>query len=187
MNCPKHVRINEVGPRDGLQNESAWVDTEDKIEWINMLSKTGLPYIEVTSFVHPRWIPALRDSLDVAKALPDLNIRSTRLSFRTSSDWSMLQKAESIRPVYFYLQAKPITKNVNKPIDRTVQELRRVITEAKAEKWRRELICLLCSAVRTNRTCRSNKSSACQTPCSKWMLMKYRSATQSARQTPCRS
>ena len=69
MNCPKHVRINEVGPRDGLQNESAWVDTEDKIEWINMLSKTGLPYIEVTSFVHPRWIPALRDSLDVAKGI----------------------------------------------------------------------------------------------------------------------
>ncbi|WP_128574554.1 hydroxymethylglutaryl-CoA lyase [Bacillus amyloliquefaciens] len=135
MNCPKHVRINEVGPRDGLQNESAWVDTEDKIEWINMLSKTGLPYIEVTSFVHPRWIPALRDSLDVAKGIS--RSEHTVYAALVPNLIGLEHAAEGgIDQACVFLSASEThnQKNVNKPIDRTVQELRRVITEAKAEK-----------------------------------------------------
>lgn len=57
MSLPKEVIIKEVGPRDGLQNEKEEIKTEDKIEWINQLSETGLSYIEMTSFVHPKWIP----------------------------------------------------------------------------------------------------------------------------------
>lgn len=63
------MTIKEVGPRDGLQNEPVWIATEDKITWINQLSRTGLSYIEITSFVHPKWIPALRDAIDVAKGI----------------------------------------------------------------------------------------------------------------------
>ncbi|MDR4435238.1 hydroxymethylglutaryl-CoA lyase [Bacillus tequilensis] len=69
MLYPKKVKIKEVGPRDGLQNENVWIATEDKISWINQLSRTGLSYIEITSFVHPKWIPALRDAIDVAKGI----------------------------------------------------------------------------------------------------------------------
>ncbi|WP_416042425.1 hydroxymethylglutaryl-CoA lyase [Bacillus subtilis] len=69
MTYPKKVTIKEVGPRDGLQNEPVWISTEDKITWINQLSRTGLSYIEITSFVHPKWIPALRDAIDVAKGI----------------------------------------------------------------------------------------------------------------------
>ncbi|MDP4112677.1 MAG: hydroxymethylglutaryl-CoA lyase [Bacillota bacterium] len=69
MTYPKKVTIKEVGPRDGLQNEPVWIATEDKITWINQLSRTGLSYIEITSFVHPKWIPALRDAIDVAKGI----------------------------------------------------------------------------------------------------------------------
>ncbi|MED0586565.1 hydroxymethylglutaryl-CoA lyase [Bacillus subtilis] len=69
MSYPKKVRIKEVGPRDGLQNEPVWISTEDKITWINQLARTGLSYIEITSFVHPKWIPALRDAIDVAKGI----------------------------------------------------------------------------------------------------------------------
>lgn len=69
MLYPKKVKIKEVGPRDGLQNENVWIATEDKINWINQLSRTGLSYIEITSFVHPKWIPALRDAIDVAKGI----------------------------------------------------------------------------------------------------------------------
>ncbi|MCY8424850.1 hydroxymethylglutaryl-CoA lyase [Bacillus vallismortis] len=69
MSYPKKVTIKEVGPRDGLQNEPIWIQTEDKIAWINQLSKSGLTYIEITSFVHPKWIPALRDAIDVAKGI----------------------------------------------------------------------------------------------------------------------
>ncbi|WP_017909131.1 hydroxymethylglutaryl-CoA lyase [Xanthomonas sp. SHU 199] len=59
------VRIVEVGPRDGLQNEKAWVATEDKIELIARLGRTGLRSIEATSFVSPKWVPQLADAAEV--------------------------------------------------------------------------------------------------------------------------
>lgn len=51
------MKIVEVGPRDGLQNEKTIVPTVDKIDFINKLSKSGLKTIEVTSFVSPKWVP----------------------------------------------------------------------------------------------------------------------------------
>ncbi|BBW96093.1 hydroxymethylglutaryl-CoA lyase [Geobacillus sp. FSL W8-0032] len=66
---PAKVTIKEVGPRDGLQNEAAPIATADKIAWINLLSETGLSYIEVTSFVHPKWIPQLADAAEVAAGI----------------------------------------------------------------------------------------------------------------------
>lgn len=65
MNYPTHATIIEVGPRDGLQNESVFVPTATKIEFINELSKTGLKTIEVTSFVSPKAIPQLADNTQV--------------------------------------------------------------------------------------------------------------------------
>lgn len=62
---PEYVKIVEVGPRDGLQNEKNFVATADKIEWINQLSETGLSTIEVTSFVSSKWIPQLSDHREV--------------------------------------------------------------------------------------------------------------------------
>ncbi|UKE71790.1 hydroxymethylglutaryl-CoA lyase [Xanthomonas graminis] len=59
------VRLVEVGPRDGLQNEKAWVATADKIELIAQLSRTGLRSIEATSFVSPKWVPQLADAAAV--------------------------------------------------------------------------------------------------------------------------
>ncbi|MED4584945.1 hydroxymethylglutaryl-CoA lyase [Brevibacillus choshinensis] len=66
---PKKITIKEVGPRDGLQNESVFVPTPDKIAWINQISHTGLTYMEVTSFVHPKWIPALADAVEVVSGI----------------------------------------------------------------------------------------------------------------------
>jgi isopropylmalate/homocitrate/citramalate synthase len=62
---PSSVRIVEVGPRDGLQNERAPIATDIKIEFIDRLSRTGLPVIETTSFVSPKHIPQLADAADV--------------------------------------------------------------------------------------------------------------------------
>ena len=59
------VRIVEVGPRDGLQNEKATIATADKIELIDRLSGTGLRSIEATSFVSPKWVPQLADAAEV--------------------------------------------------------------------------------------------------------------------------
>ena len=61
----EHVRIVEVGPRDGLQNEKSIIAARDKIELINRLSDTGLSCIEATSFVSPKWIPQLADAAEV--------------------------------------------------------------------------------------------------------------------------
>ena len=65
MPLPQRVRIVEVGPRDGLQNESAQVPTSAKIELVDRLSATGLQTIEATSFVSPKWVPQLADAAEV--------------------------------------------------------------------------------------------------------------------------
>jgi hydroxymethylglutaryl-CoA lyase len=62
MSLSTHVRVVEVGPRDGLQNEPAIVPADVKIEFIERLAAAGLPAVEATSFVSPRWIPQLADA-----------------------------------------------------------------------------------------------------------------------------
>ena len=69
MALPSHVRIVEVGPRDGLQNEKTLVATADKIALIDRLSATGLRTIEATSFVSPKWVPQLADAAEVFAAI----------------------------------------------------------------------------------------------------------------------
>jgi hydroxymethylglutaryl-CoA lyase len=66
---PSAVRVVEVGPRDGLQNEKALIPTPQKIQFINMLAEAGLPVIEATSFVSPRAIPQLSDASAVMAGL----------------------------------------------------------------------------------------------------------------------
>src|SRR5258708_32441530 len=66
---PARVTIYEVGPRDGLQNESRQIATADKIAMIDLLSATGLRHIEITSFVNPKWIPQLADAAQVAAGI----------------------------------------------------------------------------------------------------------------------
>ena len=65
---PKRVRVYEVGPRDGLQNEATLVDTATKVRFINMLSATGVSAVEPTAFVHPKWVPQMADHNDVMAA-----------------------------------------------------------------------------------------------------------------------
>ena len=65
MTQPASVRIVEVGPRDGLQNEKSQIATADKIALIDRLSATGLRSIEATSFVSPKWVPQLADAAEV--------------------------------------------------------------------------------------------------------------------------
>lgn len=70
MGIPQTVRIVEVGPRDGLQNEAQLVSTESKIEFIRRLAASGLKIIEATAFVSPRWVPQMADHAEVLRALP---------------------------------------------------------------------------------------------------------------------
>ena len=65
MSLPRRVRLVEVGPRDGLQNEKAMVPTDVKVALIDMLADAGMPAIEATSFVSPKWVPQMADAADV--------------------------------------------------------------------------------------------------------------------------
>jgi hydroxymethylglutaryl-CoA lyase len=65
MNVPDRVTVVEVGPRDGLQNEPGHVATDLKVEFIEALADAGLPVVEATSFVNPKWVPQLADAEEV--------------------------------------------------------------------------------------------------------------------------
>ncbi len=70
---PEHVKIVEVGVRDGLQNEAKSIPTQIKLKLIDKLIASGLSVIEATSFVSPKWVPQLADQNEVVKGLPHLN------------------------------------------------------------------------------------------------------------------
>ncbi|TFH87262.1 hydroxymethylglutaryl-CoA lyase [Billgrantia azerbaijanica] len=69
MAFPKRVRLVEVGPRDGLQNEPNPIDTATKLELIDRLGAAGLAYIEAASFVSPKWVPQMADHREVMTGL----------------------------------------------------------------------------------------------------------------------
>ncbi|MGK5499559.1 hydroxymethylglutaryl-CoA lyase [Streptomyces sp. URMC 125] len=73
---PSRVRIHEVGPRDGLQNEPSVVPVEVKAEFVRRLAGAGLRTVEATSFVHPRWVPQLADAEQLFPAVADLADRA---------------------------------------------------------------------------------------------------------------
>jgi len=72
MPRPERVKLVEVGPRDGLQNEARFVPTAVKLELIRRLAAAGLQTIEVTSFVSPKWVPQMADAVEILAGL-DLN------------------------------------------------------------------------------------------------------------------
>ncbi|MFE6225243.1 MULTISPECIES: hydroxymethylglutaryl-CoA lyase [unclassified Streptomyces] len=72
---PARVRIHEVGPRDGLQNEKTAVPTAVKAEFVRRLAAAGLSTVEATSFVHPKWVPQLADAEDLFPLVRDLPVR----------------------------------------------------------------------------------------------------------------
>ncbi|NKB39231.1 MAG: hydroxymethylglutaryl-CoA lyase [Gammaproteobacteria bacterium] len=69
MPLPKQVKLVEVGPRDGLQNEKQVIETETKVELIHRLADAGLSVIESGSFVSPKWVPQMADSAEVMQAI----------------------------------------------------------------------------------------------------------------------
>jgi len=72
VNFPKKVRVREVGPRDGFQIIPTFIETNKKIEIINLLSQTGLKEMQYTAFVHPKAIPQLRDAGEVTKGITQI-------------------------------------------------------------------------------------------------------------------
>ncbi len=69
MNLPKHVKIVDVGPRDGLQNQPETVPLDAKVKLVDMLSEAGVPAVEAGAFVSPKWVPQMADTADVMRLI----------------------------------------------------------------------------------------------------------------------
>jgi hydroxymethylglutaryl-CoA lyase len=131
---PKAVRIVEVGPRDGLQNETTIVATEKKAEFIALLSQAGLRDIEVTSFVHPKWVPQLADGEDLIKRLKaEAGIRYSALV----PNMKGLERAitSGIRRIAVFTAASETfnRKNINMGIQESIHGFKPVVDRAIRE------------------------------------------------------
>jgi hydroxymethylglutaryl-CoA lyase len=130
---PRHVTIYEVGPRDGLQNEPRMIPTADKIAFVNALARTGLPYVEITSFVNPRWIPQLADAAEVARAAERRQgvVFSALVPNRKGLDAAL---GAGMKEIAVFLSASEThnKKNVNKTIADTLAAFEEVIDPARA-------------------------------------------------------
>ncbi|KAL2973235.1 hypothetical protein AAZX31_14G035500 [Glycine max] len=129
---PKFVKIVEVGPRDGLQNEKNIVPTSVKIELIHRLASTGLSVIEATSFVSPKWVPQLADANDVMQAVH--NLRGIRLPVLTPNlkgfEAAMASGAREV--AIFASASESFSKsNINCSIEESLIRFRAVTRAAK--------------------------------------------------------
>jgi len=143
---PDRVRIVEVGPRDGLQNEKQRVPTEVKIELIDRLGAAGLPAVELTSFVSPRWIPQLADAEDVLAGV----------DFRPGTDYPVLvpnmkglDRAlnSGVREIAVFTAASDSFNqhNINADIEESLERIAAVVAAARSAdiKVRAYVSCVL--------------------------------------------
>ncbi len=134
MALPKFVKLVEMGARDGLQNEHAVISTNDKVRYIDLLSETGLQWIEATSFVSPKAIPQLADAADVF----------TRIRKAPGVRYPVLvpnmkgyERAKSVGVdaiAVFTAASETFTKrNINMTIDESLDTFRDVVRTAKSD------------------------------------------------------
>jgi hydroxymethylglutaryl-CoA lyase len=128
------VRIVEVGPRDGLQNEATIVPTAKKAEFIRLLVAAGLKEIEVASFVHPKWVPQLADAQDLVKQLePHADVRYSALV----PNMKGLERAleSGIRRIAVFTAASETfnRKNINMGVQESINVFTPVVARALKE------------------------------------------------------
>ena len=140
MGMPNLVRIVEVGPRDGLQNEKSVLETEDKFHYISLLKDAGLQTIEVTSFVKPPAIPQMRDAVELFTMVKDrLGLENTNFPCLVPNMYGY-EKARSLgvkEIALFSATSDSFTKkNVNATIDETFERMKEVGQEAQKDNVR---------------------------------------------------
>jgi len=128
------VRIVEVGPRDGLQNEKAIVPTPVKIELIDRLSDTGLQTIEATSFVSPKWVPQLADATDVYTAIRKKTGVRYPVLVPNLQGYDRARVVGVTEIAVFTAASEAFNrKNINASIDESIERFTPVMERAKAD------------------------------------------------------
>jgi hydroxymethylglutaryl-CoA lyase len=131
---PQSVRIREVGPRDGFQNEPEVIPTEEKIRLIRLLGETGLSRIELTSFVRPDVIPQLADAAEVLTRFePAEGVAYSVLVPNRKGLENALEFRDRFQEANFFLSASEThnRKNVNRSIDDSLADLEGTIGAAR--------------------------------------------------------
>ena len=131
---PESVRIYEVGPRDGLQNEAALVPVETKLEFIRRLVAAGLTTIEATSFVSPKWIPQLGDAEELFPKLP----RTPGLHFPVlvpnMAGLERARAAGATRIAVFAAATESFSRrNLNRSLDEALEMFKPVVAAARRD------------------------------------------------------
>ncbi len=132
---PPEVKVFEVGPRDGLQNEERFVPTADKVALIEALAAAGIKHIEITSFVSPKWIPQLADGLEVAKTV-NLPADVTASALVPNMKGYQSAREAGLREIALFMSATEThsKKNINKTIDEALAALTEVSAAAHADR-----------------------------------------------------
>lgn len=129
----EHVRIVEVGPRDGLQNEKSIIAAGDKIELINRLSETGLSCIEATSFVSPKWIPQLADAEEVFAGIKRKPGVSYPVLVPNEQGFDRALAAGATEVAVFSAASEAFNrKNINASIDESIERFKPILLRASA-------------------------------------------------------
>ena len=138
---PRAVRIREVGPRDGFQNEPETIATADKVRLVELLARTGLRRLEVTSFVRADVVPQLADGREVLERaeIPDEVSVSVLVPNERGLE-AALEVREKIDEVNVFLSASEThnRRNVNRSVEESLAGLERVLARATAEGLRCE-------------------------------------------------
>src|SRR5690606_7434685 len=125
--CGRHavsdfVRVVEVAPRDGLQNEATPVATADKIALVDRLSATGLRSIEATSFVSPRWVPQLADAAEVMAGIARLPGVSYPVLVPNEQGYARARAAGATEVAVFTAASEAfVQRNINTTIDASIE------------------------------------------------------------------
>jgi hydroxymethylglutaryl-CoA lyase len=132
MALPKKVKIVEVSPRDGLQNEPKQIPTELKLQLIQALAETGLSAIEITSYVSPKWVPQLADHHDVAQGI-DLNSPTQYIALTPNRHGLQSALKDQVKHIAVFTAASDTfsQKNTNSSIEDSLKETEAVVKEAK--------------------------------------------------------
>ena len=133
MSRPAHVRIVEVGPRDGLQNEKQLVSTDTKLELIGRLGQAGLQAIEATAFVSPRWVPQMGDAAAVMAGLARLPRVAYPVLTPNMKGFEAALAAGAAEVAVFAAASESFSrKNINCSIDESLDRFRPVVEAADA-------------------------------------------------------
>jgi hydroxymethylglutaryl-CoA lyase len=134
MSLPRKVTIFEMGARDGLQNEDALISTDDKVRYIDLLSDTGLRWIEATSFVSPKAIPQLADAAEVFGRIRKAPGVRYPVLVPNLKGYERARAAGADAIAVFTAASERFTKrNINMTIDESLATFRDVVRAAKAD------------------------------------------------------